>query len=194
MMNTSDLKELELRFKAVSADMEFMETSEEANAARREIYEIAKAVRKAIERRDAAAQIVTSADEQMVNYLDGIIGVVEANSYEQHMLWVEYSEEGSKYGGRQDARRFPWQSTGSGYGETIGHFGDMPIHVSLMTATVDGHLILMLDATSQVVHHEMIRQWLDKNMPESARQKDGRVNVVDAQNFHNIFHYIRHPA
>lgn len=194
-MDTSDLKTLELRFKAVSADLEFLETPEDANAARRELYELAKSVRKAIERRDVAAQIVTSADEQMVKYLDGIIGVVEANSYEQHMLWVEYSEEGSKYGGRPDARRFPWQSTGHGYGETVGHFGDMPVHVGLMTVTVDGHKILMFDVTSTVVNHDMVRAWLDKNMPASARQPDdGRVNRVDAQNFHNIFHYVRHPA
>lgn len=115
---------------------------------------------------------------ELTEYLQGVIGLVEANSYERHALWKECKGERT------------WKETGWGLGETVGHLADTPVFVSLLVDTVDGHRILFWHATSQVVDHRMIEAWLTKTMPRSAFTDDGgtvRLNKVDAMNFHNVF-------
>lgn len=111
-------------------------------------------------------------------FLDGVVGVVEANTYEQHMLWNE---------NRRSAQPKTWKDTSYGLMEVIGYFGEMPVCVSLLTAEVDRHKLLFIHATSQVVDHRMIDSWMNVTLPRSAFRKDGYINKVDAMNFHNVF-------
>jgi hypothetical protein len=115
-------------------------------------------------------------DPNLTEFLAGTVGVVEANSFEVMCLWKEHKTRGT------------WVEHPLGMGCTVGHFGDMPVHVSLRTAEVDGHKILFIDPTSQVVDHRMVRDWLRSEMPKSAKcTATGAVNKVDAMNFHNVF-------
>jgi hypothetical protein len=116
-------------------------------------------------------------DAQMAKFLDGVTGVVEANSFECQMLWEE----------NQRLSKRTWKSSGAGLMEVVGSLADMPVCISLFTAEVAAQKILFLDPTSQVVDHRMIDEWLEKTLPLSARREDGRVNRANAQNFHNIF-------
>lgn len=125
-------------------------------------------------------------DAEMTKFLEGVVGVVEADNYGKHMLWVENS--------RRDTP-LTWVQNCHGYLLTIGMLDDMPVCISLFTAVIDGHKLLYLEATSTVVDHRMIDDWLKKNLPESAFQPGGEfVNSTDAMNFHNIFRYERDKA
>lgn len=118
------------------------------------------------------------ADREMENFLAGVVGVVEADSYGGHMLWNENR--------RRDNPR-TWNANTAGFHETVGHFCKNPVCLSLHTAVIDGHKILFVDAVSQVVDHRLIEGWLKRTLPKSAFRHDGYVNKVDAMNFHNVF-------
>jgi hypothetical protein len=126
-----------------------------------------------------AATDFPALSREIAQYLDGVVGVVEANGYERMCLWREGKENGRK-----------WRESLSGYGQTIGKIDGRPVHVSLLVDEVDGHRILFIYPTSQVVDHELIDRWLLATMPGSAKKRDGQyVNKVDAMNFHNVFPY-----
>lgn len=114
-------------------------------------------------------------DEEIVKFLEGVVGVVEANSYETLCLWKEETGE----------RKTSWIDDTRGILEVIGHIGDLPVCISLRTATVDGHKILFVDPTSRVVDHEMVQLWLEKNLPKSAFEGN-YINRADAMNFYNV--------
>lgn len=111
-------------------------------------------------------------------YLNGVIGIVEANSYELHMLWEE---------NERSENPKSWKQDGGGPLVTVGHLDKMPVCISLFIVRVDSHKVLFFDATSQVVDYRLIDNWMEDNLPESARRKDGFINKSDAANFHNIF-------
>lgn len=116
-------------------------------------------------------------DREMTEFLHGVVGVVEANSYEKMCLWQEHQARGS------------WRERTDGLCQVVGTIDDRPVCVSLFTAEVDGHKILFVDPTSQVVDHAMIEKWLLDTLPASARQQHNAnyLNKVDAMNFHNVF-------
>lgn len=117
-------------------------------------------------------------DREITDFLAGVVGVVEANSYEHHMLWSE---------NEQREKPLPWKQNNCGLGETVGHIGKMPVFVSLFTAEVDGHKLLFIFPTSQVIDHRMIEKWLKRTLPRTAFCEGGYVNKTDAMNFHNVF-------
>lgn len=124
-----------------------------------------------------------SADDEIVSYLEGVIGCVEANSFEQHSLWKD-NRDREKNG----LLHREWNSTGHGLGETIGYVDERPVAISLKTVVIDGQKILLYYATSTVVDHDMIREWLKVNLPETAKgDYPGGYNHTDATNFHNVF-------
>lgn len=118
------------------------------------------------------------ADAEMTKFLQGVVGVVEANTYEQHMLWHE---------NRCHGQPKTWVSNTFGLRAVIGDLADMPVCISLLTAEVEDHKLLFVYATSQVVDYRMVDKWLEDTLPKSAFREDGRVNRVDAMNFHNVF-------
>lgn len=128
---------------------------------------------------------MTTRDHEITDFLAGIIGAVEANSFEQFSLWQDNNANNG-------IKELPWIEGGMGLMETVGHIDGRPVCISLMVNTIDGHRILFYYATSEVVDHKMIEEWIEANMPASALTYDGRVNRTDAMNFHNIFNDIQH--
>lgn len=120
---------------------------------------------------------VKEIDEQMTKFLEGVVGAVEANSFEKLCLWQDYHEE----------RKKPWVEGRSGLCEIVGDINGMPVNVSLYVDVVDGHRILFYDAVSAVVDHRLVLQWLQETLPKSAMRPDGFPNKVDAMNFYNVF-------
>jgi hypothetical protein len=115
--------------------------------------------------------------DEIVDYLRGVVGVVEANGYETLCLWQENHEQ----------RGMRWNEARSGYGETVGMLAGMPVCLSLLVHEIDGHRLLFIDPTSQVVDHRAIEAWLREHLPASAHREYGGINKVDAMNFHNVF-------
>lgn len=118
-------------------------------------------------------------DEQMREFLKGVQGVCEVDSYSRHMLW----EENHWKAEAMDRKKRTWVSDMSGLGETVGFLDNRPVHISLFKSVIDGKTILFSEATSTVVDYDMIRDWYEKNLPATARLKGGRPNVQDADNF-----------
>lgn len=117
-------------------------------------------------------------DREMTEFLAGVVGVVDANSYEKLCLWQEYHEGHKK----------EWKQRSDGLLEIVGHLDDMPVCLNLTTAEVDGHKLLFIDPTSQVIDYRMIDKWLIDNLPRTARKLDrDYINRTDAMNFHNVF-------
>jgi hypothetical protein len=118
-------------------------------------------------------------DDYLTEFFEGVVGVVEATSFEKYALWA-FNKELREYS-------LPWQDNNSGYGITVGHIGKRPICISVLTAVIDGQKILFYSGMSELVHHPMIRNWMKNNMPKSAFTAGGRLNHSDAVNFHNVF-------
>ena len=119
-------------------------------------------------------------------YLDGVVGVVEATSFEQHTLWEHYSNESARagFGRKAPTVLYDWVSTGMGFFACTGHFGGEPVYISLMTATVAGHKLLFYYASGTTANHDVIEAWLTENVAEYH-------NSTDAQNFTNVFASLR---
>jgi len=121
------------------------------------------------------------------NYLDGVVGVVEADSYASHMLWREYAKQAEKFALNDGSIRYDWQSTGYGYGANVGEIGGRPIWISLLTNTIDGHKLLFWHVTSPVADYGKCEDWLIANLPPTAFRPDGFINQSDPTNFSNVF-------
>jgi len=119
-------------------------------------------------------------DLEMDKFLCGVKGAVEATRFEHHALWLLNDHAVDRY-------KLSWVENSSGLLEQVGTFGGMPVCISLVTAHVNGFNLLFYHATSLVTHQDMIDDWLEQNLPPSARLKDGRLNRTDAMNFHHIF-------
>lgn len=137
-------------------------------------------LRNALEK-DAAKQTITklSADDPVSILMEGVIGCVEANSFEKVCLW-EFN--------RISISKREWKEENSGYLVTIGYIDGSPVAISLNTATIDRQKILFYYPTSVMVDYDMIREWLSVNLPDTAKGNyPGGYNSTDAQNFHNVF-------
>ena len=124
--------------------------------------------------------VCTVPDDELAAFLRDVVGVVEASSYEKMCLWQEYHQE----------QKRPWEQGRSGLMLTVGELADMPVAITINVDVVDGHRILFLDATSQVVDHRMIEGWMKTKLPVTAfRDGDPRkgVNKTNAMNFNNVF-------
>ncbi len=104
--------------------------------------------------------------------------LVEADDFAQLRLWIENAEEGDRQGWKSPFKKVRWEQVGLGYGHEIGKFGGMPVCVCVSFARIKGHLVAFYEATSQVVDHRMVEEWLKTEFPSSR----GKTN---AQNFHN---------
>lgn len=117
-------------------------------------------------------------DRQISEFLDGVVGVIEANSFE-HMKLREDNDK------RANKKR--WDEGRRGFLETVGTLDGMPICISLLCDEIDGQKILFFHCTSQVVDHRKIDQWFNDSLPGSAFREEGIINRQDAMNFHNVF-------
>lgn len=116
-------------------------------------------------------------NSEMKEFLASVVGCVEATSYEIMCLWNEYHKQ----------RQLSWVPARSGRMPTIGVLDKRPVVLSLLINVVNGHPILFFEATSAVVDHTMVQEWLKLHLPESALKSNGEyVKSVDAMNFHNV--------
>lgn len=112
-------------------------------------------------------------DKELAAFLQGVTGLVEATNEEKFRLWQQFQAE--------------WTDDSAGLLETVGTFAGMPVCVSLHLSNVRGERLLFYHATSRVVDHRLIDQWIEAVMPATARRANGRVNKTDAANFPNVF-------
>jgi hypothetical protein len=122
-------------------------------------------------------------DREMTEFLESVVGAIEATRFEQHCLWEKYTEYGVS-----------WEQSPSGLLENVGAIADMPVCISLHKVRIGGETILFYHATSQVVDHRMIDQWLANNLPTTARHEDGRPNKTDASNSHIVASFVCKPV
>lgn len=131
--------------------------------------------------------------EEVAKMLEGVRGVVEASRFEYHTLWCTYSKRGQEAINKTDTIiSYDWQESGSGLGVTVGHIAKLPVCISLHVDIIEGHKILFYEATSRAVDWTMIEKWLEKNLSDSAKRRDGvYLNKSDASNFVNVIWEIR---
>ena len=113
-------------------------------------------------------------DGDLARFLAGVVGVIDATRCEQSYIYEHATRHGAV-----------WKSDNVGRGVPVGFVGDDPVYVSLSTATVNGGKVLFYEATSKVVDHDLVRAWLEKHLPATARV-DGQLNHSDATNWHNV--------
>lgn len=122
-----------------------------------------------------------SVDKSLDEFLEGVIGVVDATDYERLCLWEE---------NRRLNKPRTWQENAAGLTRTVGKLDGRPVSLTMFTNQIDGYKILFIQVTGQVADRVMIRQWLAKILPSSAFYR-GRPNHVDAINFHNVFRSVQ---
>lgn len=115
-------------------------------------------------------------DDELKRFVEGAVGFCAATREEQHGVWsrlVQY---------RQPS--VDWKQHG-GIGVTIGYLDNRPVHVALSHIDVAGYKVIFYEATSTVVDYDMVRVFINKLAPASARSGD-RLNHTDAGNMSNI--------
>lgn len=145
---------------------------------------------------------------------EDVVFFVEATSTERHNLWSEWSNQsmsnieplsdevmrliGDKLNRdlyvkienlnekvkSSNPKRVAWEQISAGFGITIGHVGKMPVTVSFSFAIINGKKICFYEATSRVVNHKMIEDWLIERF-QLTHDNYCRWNHTDAMNFHN---------
>ena len=128
-------------------------------------------------------------------YLEGVLGVVEANSFESLCIWKEYHEEKGLFWEQRPPGGYGVLvgTVSSSYGSELGcRPDDMPVFLHIMCYMIDGCKLLFIHPTSIMVDTRMIDDWLNDSLPESAfdissRGEKMRLNRANAQNFHNVF-------
>lgn len=98
--------------------------------------------------------------------------VLEANRFETMCLWKEYRDVWS-------------DSSGGGYLLNVGELDGRPIVISVSTFKVHGQIVFAYEATSQLVDHAVIEQWLAYRFPALFPVNDYHYKT-DAGNFHNV--------
>jgi len=116
--------------------------------------------------------------------------VVEAASYEKHVLWSQHSHQGSLNSSIGKLPKFEWVQDHQGRMIKVGELGGRPVIVTFFWFTIDGVLVAFWEATSQVVDHKMIEEWLEANC--APRYDNGhRLAHCDAFNFSHCLSAIR---
>jgi len=81
-------------------------------------------------------------------------------------------------------KNLKWEQNASGVMVEIGDFGGMPIVITVQWDRVNGKNIMFYEATSTVVHYDMINDWLEENCP--AYKRGARTNT---SNLHQFLHF-----
>ncbi|MEK6829133.1 MAG: hypothetical protein AABY15_03320 [Nanoarchaeota archaeon] len=143
-----------------------------------------------------------------------VVFFVEATSTEQHNLWSEWSKQsmsnieplsddvlrliGDKLNRdlyvkietlnekvkRNNSTRVDWEQIHAGFMITIGKVGKLPVSVCFNFAIINGKKVCFYEATSRVVNHKMVEDWLITRF-QLTHDKYCRWNHVNAGNFHN---------
>lgn len=104
---------------------------------------------------------------------------VEATHFEQFCLWKENE---ASVGADNHVE---WKEILEARLATIGTIGDLPVCVSLIWVTLDGHLVLFYECTSRANDWDMIEQYIKDN-----HLNDGYTKT-NPMNFHTVIHAIK---
>lgn len=107
-------------------------------------------------------------DSQMLNFIEGVVGIIEASSNEKMYIWQS----------NKDHRKETWEDRHSGILEYVGWLNKRPICISLQIVIIGGNKILFWHATSSLVDYEMIDEWFELNLPG--------IPKTDATNWTNV--------
>jgi hypothetical protein len=187
-----DLLALQTRIKAAWADIAWLRPGGDSDLNKDfdELLDDTKSIVKALDQivaRRTPKQSGYEADEEMIKFLEGVTGAVDADSYAQHSLWERYAEQAKKFFDTKGGRRFEWDSSRSGLLTCVGSYDGRECWISLSTVKIDGHKILFYYASGTFVDHDMVEEWLKANLPDTARRSDGYLNKTDATNFHIVW-------
>lgn len=120
-----------------------------------------------------------AAKDWNIRRFDQVVYFVEATSFETHSLWKrDHHDEKIIKEWEQDV----------GNGIKVGKVGKHEVWVSFMFNKLDGQWVCFYNATSQVVDHTLVENWIKKNCP--VKTSDGRWAMCDADNFHHAIHRI----
>ena len=107
-------------------------------------------------------------------------GVIEATSFESHVLWQQHSPESkTRFRGMNITS---WEHRSSGSMFSVGEFGGSEVCVEISFARINGKWVMFYNACSQVVDHRLVDQWLKEHMSHAVK--------TDANNSHIVFHHV----
>lgn len=98
----------------------------------------------------------------------GIVGIVEATSYEKFSLWMQHAKDG----------QMEWKQGNGGPLITVGTVDGRPVCLALLVDVIDGKKVLFIEATSQLVDWKLIDEYVKTTWPNVSR--------TDPMNFCNI--------
>lgn len=101
--------------------------------------------------------------------------VVEATSFEQHVIW-EKNQEG------RFSSFLKWEQVMDGWGVHVGDLEGRPCMISVSWARIEGHLVMFWYPMSQVSDSAKSEAWISKYFSQT--WDNGRRSWCDAQNFH----------
>lgn len=123
---------------------------------------------------------LASAETEFKPWPDKVRGIVEANDFEYHALWREWSLD-ARVAGKTSMMPddgVPWEQLNAGTSVTLR--GTMfNTHVSMRCAKINGHLVLFWYCLSSKCDHALVEDWLPKSFPKA-------VASLDANNFHAV--------
>lgn len=120
------------------------------------------------------------------DYFKDVVFTVDANSFEQHALWMMYHYKDVGYG-----QVLRWEEESRGHGITIGHVKDMPVVLSLNYARIEGRRVCFFYGCSQVVDYRMVDKWMDDRTGDIRCDNGYRPATCDAMNFSHCLAAIR---
>lgn len=104
--------------------------------------------------------------------------LIEATDNEWHTLWVHWCSKSLEC---REPLFEVWEQLG-GWLVTVGTLDDRPVCISLNFDRLDGFLVCIWNATSEVVDYKAINDWFDKHY-HAVRMGGGRARC-NAANFH----------
>jgi len=113
--------------------------------------------------------------------------VVEATDNEMQSFWEKFSTEAMHP--RPEFNKYKWEQINPGYVETVGELAGFPVCISVFWFRINGVTVMFYDATSRVVDHQMIEEWLDKHCAPRW-DKGTRLARCNSNNFHHVLNYV----
>ncbi len=115
----------------------------------------------------------TFASPEFKLWPEQVRGVVEANDFERHVLWKDWSGDSGC-----SPSPLKWEQINGGTAMTL-HGSMFDTNVSLMCAKINGQLVLFWYCISSKCDHDLARDWIEASFPNA-------VEHSDAGNFHAV--------
>lgn len=109
----------------------------------------------------------------MDQHTKNAVYIFEGNSNEELYAWQQYKDH--------------WKQENSGFLITVGTLLGRPICISVGAFTLYGQQVFKYEATSMLVDHEMIDEWLNHHFPK-LMPAEGYQHRIGGSNFHIIAH------